>query len=47
MVTVEVLVKAMMQYLRCLFRGHRWVDSHSVQDMMTCIRCRRRKKAEQ
>ncbi len=45
MLPVEVTMKALFCYLRCLFRGHRWVDSHSVPGMMTCVRCRHRKQA--
>jgi len=42
---MEMPVRALFHYLRCLIRGHRWVDSHSLPGMMTCIRCRRRKQA--
>lgn len=45
MVPAEVPVKSLLHYLNCLFRGHRWVDSHSVPGMLTCVRCRHRKQA--
>lgn len=45
MVAAEMPVKTLLSYLRCLIRGHRWVDSHSSPGMMTCIRCRRRRQA--